>query len=203
MKNLLFILFSFLALSGSAQHFTMRRAELVEEANSHIRNIKNGVVLVRLHTQENKIKHFLKYDNYEAAQAVRREQVEKNKAIFTAFKEVFDFTKLYFFYSHHSAQVKEGDFSTGFLLNDAMEEDPRVFLPEGVPVYIIDVGDVYFDNFGTHMKGMVVMNQQFEPLENPFPYYIRKRSGLKILERSDVDMVAKLNENLHEFYQSY
>lgn len=186
----------------SAQNFSMRDSASVAQAKFHINNLKKGVVLVRLHTQENKIKHYLKYDNRKAAMNVQREQTEKNKKIFLAFKGYFDFTEVYFFYSHHSERVKERDFDAGFFLNDQMEEDPTVQLRDTDNVYVIDVGDVFFDSFGTHMKGMVVMTTDFKPLEKPFPYYVRKRAGLKILERSNAELVEKLNEELHAYYNS-
>jgi hypothetical protein len=191
-----------LSLLSSAQNFSMRDSASVAHAQNHISNLKKGIVLVRLHTQENKIKHFLKYDNRKAAMNVQREQTEKNKQLFLAFNSFFDFTDVYFFYSHHSDKVKERNFNAGYFLNDRMEEDPTVKLKDTSNVYVIDVGDVFFDSFGTHMKGMVMMTTNFKPLEKPFPYYVRRRSGLKILERTDAELVEKFNEELHQYYNA-
>lgn len=182
-----------------AQPMSTFDSSAVQIARKHIHQLKNGVALVRLHTQENKIKHYLKYGNRRAAMNAQQEQSEKNKRVFEAFNAFFDFTEVYFFYSHHSNQVKNREFDAGYFLNSNMEEDPTVNLSNTNYVYVIDVGDVFFDSFGTHMKGIVLMTTDFKPLEKPFPYYVRRRAGLKILERSDAELVQKLNEDLHDF----
>ena len=194
-----FSIFVLLNIVSSAQPLATLDSSAVQIARKHLRQLKSGVVLVRLHTQENKIKHYLKYGNRRAAMKAQQEQSEKNKRVFEAFNAFFDFTEVYFFYSHHSTQVKNREFDAGYFLNGEMEEDPTVSLSNTKYVYVIDVGDVFFDSFGTHMKGIVVMTTDFKPLEKPFPYYVRRRAGLKILERSDAELVQKLNEELHDF----
>ena len=186
-----------------AAQFTLKSEEALQEAVRHIQQMHNGAVLIRLHTQEHAIRYYHERGDYDSEARIRDKQREINTEIALAFRSVFDFSKIYFFYSHHSDKVDQGELDAGYFLNEDLEEDPSIKLDSALPVYVIDLGDVFFDTFGSSMKGLVVMNQSFEPLKRPFPYLVRKRSGLKILERSVLDVVTKLNENLNVFYGAH
>lgn len=189
--------------TGFAQNHPIYNDSNLLTAEQHIQQMKEGIVLVRLHTNENTIRHYVNYGNYDAAREERIEQAERNRQIFLAFNTAFDFTNAMFFYSNQSEAVKARDFEEVYFLDKEMKPDPTLTVPKGKPIYIVDVGDVYFESFQTHMEGIVVMTNDFSPLRKPFPYHVRKRSGLKILERTDLEMVEKLNEELHSFYNSF
>ncbi len=193
---------SFLHIQVTAQ-FTLKSDTELNEAVNHIQQMHHGAVLIRLHTQEHAIRYYHERGDYDSEARIREKQREINTEIALAFRGVFDFSKMYFFYSHHSDEVEQGKLDAGFFVNENLEEDPSIKLDSSLPVYVIDLGDVFFDTFGSSMKGLVVMNQSFEPLKKPFPYIVRKRSGLKILERSVLDVVTKLNENLNTFYGAH
>ncbi len=53
-----------------------------------------------------------------------------------------------------------------------------------------------------HQNGLAVLNAQFEPLESPFPYYV-KRSGGFFIKRTDTDMAIMLNNQFQSFYNKY
>lgn len=204
MKSLIVTLFScfFIFLGVFAQNKTAKNTEAYNAAIAHIQKLKRSVILVRLHTQENKIKHYLKYGNVQVAQQVRAEQDMKNREIVFAFRQRFNFAPVYFFYSHESDLVREKNFKEMALLNTDFELVDNVTIDTS-KVYLIDVGDIYFPSFGSHMKGLAVLDDAFVPLKKPFPYYVRKRSGLKILERTYDQLVLKLNDNLVDFYSNY
>lgn len=204
MKSLAVLLLStfFMFQGVFAQIKSDKIDESLATAIAHIQQLKRSVVLVRLPTQENKIKHYIKYGKPDVAKKVRAEQDEENREIVFAFEQRFSFTQVYFFYSHQSEFIRDRNFSELALMNSDLELVENVNIDTS-RLYLIDIGDVFFPSFGTHMKGLAVLNRDFVPLEKPFPYYVRKRSGLKILERTYDQLVLKLNDNLVDFYANY
>jgi len=91
----------------------------------------------------------------------------------------------------------------GLLIGKNLELDTSIAVPNNVPVYVIDVGDIYFEAYGGHFDGMIVMNDQMVPLKKPFPYYVRKRSGIAIVKRSYLDMVLIMQRELEQFYKEF
>lgn len=170
-------------------------------AYTQIKEIKKGIILVRLHTDEVVVNKMKELHQKNLLKAKLQEIKEHNTAIYTAFLSGFTFTEIRFFYSRNTDQIKQGNYD-GLLLNERLEEDALITIPLNVPVYIIDVGDIYFEAFGGHFEGMVVMNQDFTPLKKPFPFYVRRRSGIAIIKRSDLDMVAYLQSHFDAFYTS-
>ncbi|MGB0805084.1 MAG: hypothetical protein ACPGRC_00250 [Salibacteraceae bacterium] len=170
------------------------------EAYSHIQNLKKGVLLVRLHSQDAmiaKMKHF----RQDVARVKKIKEIhEKNKETYLAFSSVYDFSDLRFFNGRDSKKVRDGDYSNIFL-DDNLEIDTSIKIPQNVPVYVLDVGDIFFPNMSGHQEGVIIMNTIMEPLKKPFPYYVRKRSGMAIIKRTDLDMAVILNNSLKTFYK--
>ncbi len=198
MKNIASLtLFLWMALGVVAQTAKDKRAA-AEEA---VVQMRSGYILVRLHTRKNAIEALLHMGNEEGANNVRLQQEKVNREIQQAFRQHFRFCEVRFFYSDDSRFIKNGEFR-GHLLNDSLQRDTSIAIDTAKPVFVVDIGDVYFPAFGSHMLGLVVMNDQFEPLEKPFPYFVRKRSGLFFLRRTNTDMVMILQRNLMHFYQA-
>ncbi len=170
-----------------------------QKAYNHIRNIKKGVVLVRLHTDDAVVEQMRKMRQHKTLKRKLAEIEQKNKDIYKALNTAYTFGEIRFFYARNSKEVKEGKYQNIFLGSD-LNIDTTITIPKNVPVYILDVGDIYFDAISGHMEGVVVMNNQFKPLEKPFPFYVRKRSGMAIIERTDLDIAMLLNKNFEEFY---
>jgi len=168
-------------------------------AFSHIRSLKQGVLLVRLHTNEHSIEALEQRGRHRDAQKLRDQQRKENLEIIRSFRYLFSFCEVRFFLSYYSYEVAN-DYYEGIFVNDSLELDSSITIPTNEHIYIADFGDVHFQAFGSSVEGVVVMDRHFEALERPFPYYVRKRSGLTVVKRSDGDMVKVLQENLSEFY---
>lgn len=172
-----------------------------QKAYNHIRNIKKGVVLVRLHTDDAVVAQMKKLQQHRTLRKKQAEIEKSNTEIYKALTAAYDFSEIRFFYARDSKKVSEGDYEKIFLNSD-LELDPTITIPQNVPVYVLDVGDIYFDAISGHMEGVVVMTNQFKALEKPFPFYVRKRSGMAIIKRTDIDIAMILNKNLQEFYNT-
>lgn len=168
-------------------------------AYNHIQNLKKGVLLVRLHTQDALIAK-MKFYHQDVARKKKIEEIyQNNKSAFAAFSAAYKFSEIRFFFGRDSKKVRENDFSNIFI-NADLEMDTNITVPENMPVYVLDVGDIFFPNMSGHQEGVVVMNTNMEPLTKPFPYYVRKRSGMAIIKRTDLDLAVILNDKLTAYY---
>lgn len=180
-------------------HFSFMDVNPEQKAYNHIRNIKKGVVLVRLHTDDAVVEQMRKLSQQKTLKRKLAEIEKKNSEIYKALNTAYTFGEIRFFYARNSKDVREGNFE-GIFLGADLTIDSSITIPQNVPIYILDVGDIYFDAISGHMEGVVVMNNEFKPLEKPFPFYVRKRSGMAIIKRTDLDIAMLLNKNFEEFY---
>ena len=169
-------------------------------AYKHIQNLKNGVVLVRMHTDDAIVAQMKKMHENKSLKAKLKEIEDRNKEIYAAFKSGYTFTPVYFFYGRDSKKVMDKNYANIFI-GDELKIDSSIVLPANKPVYIVDVGDIYFEAFGGHFDGMIVMDHTISPLTRPFPYYVRRRSGMVILKRTYLEMVLILQTKLEDFYK--
>lgn len=195
--SFLTLLFSLLSTVLFAQKRYM--VDSYDSSFYHIKQLKTAQVIVRLKTNENSIYYLKAQGRHHDADYLRRKQLKKNKEIADAFQQMFTFTDFKFFYSTHSLNVKNG-FYEGIFLNDSLESDESIALKDTSNLYIIDVGDVYFPSFGTHLEGIVIMDKNFKVLAKPFPYYVRKRSGFFLFRRTYSEIVKIFNTQLLDFY---
>ena len=191
-----FIIFLFLLIPLAA----ISQYEAKPIAYNHIQNLKSGVLLVRLHTDEVIIAQMKKRQQHKLLKSKLQEIEARNKEIYMAFSSGYTFTQVYFFYGKDSEKVMAKNFSNIFIGED-LKIDTSIVLPANKPVYVVDVGDIYFEAFGGHFDGMIVMDEQIKPLEKPFPYYVRRRSGMPILKRSYLEMVLILQKEFEGFYK--
>ena len=112
----------------------------------------------------------------------------------------YNFSEIRFFFGRESAKVKGGQYENVFL-DSSLSIDNSITVPLDVPIYILDVGDIYFPHMSGHQEGMILLDAQFNPLEKPFPYYVRKRSGMAIIKRTDLEMGILLNDRLEAYFK--
>jgi|GEM_PF-586603 len=184
-------------LNGERRKPSYRRLKRLH-AIEDIEAMKRGNVLVRLKTSQPKIDALKKVGKTEKAEHTAKEQREENLEIVKAFREEFNFTDVYFFYSHQSEKVKNNDLKKIFL-SDNLELDTSIYADESKAVYIIELANIepdtnqvfseyrnkisgsfeqqrvptYHGSPNHSFKGFVVKNQRFEQLLRPFPYYSR------------------------------
>ena len=167
-------------------------------SKAQIQELKEGVLLVRLKTSQPKIDALRKVGFEKKASKVEQYQLEQNKAILNAFKEKYDFSKVQFFYSYNSNNIRKGTFN-GIFLNENLEVDSSIIIDSSTYIYTAELANIEQDtakflydyhssvdgNFtekrtpmyygGTNLsfKSIVVKDNQFNQLCRPFPYYSR------------------------------
>ena len=167
-------------------------------AADHILNLKDGVLLVRLQTSEKRITALENSGHTQEAADARREQQVKNNLIVKAFSVYYDFTEVYFFYADQSSSVKERKWD-GILFSKYM--DPlREDAIGDKPVYVLASSGAGLKNLGSDQIGFGMLDSEMTSLDKPFPYYITKKTGSKIFEKSYAEMVQLYQIKLVDFH---
>ena len=192
---LIFLCFHLSAFSQATEQGSNRKV-----AYEQINTLKNSVLLVRLHTDEAIVAEMKKKGQNKLLKEKLKELKAQNKEAYMAFTTNYTFTSVYFFYARTSDSIRNRELKNIFIGPD-LKVDTSISLPSDQSIFIIDVGDIYFEAFAGHFEGMIVMDDQFVPLKKPFPYYVRKRSGFAIVKRSDVSMVQIFQRKFEEFLE--
>lgn len=163
-----------------------------EVASQNIQNLKNGALIVRLKTAENKINALKKVGREKEAEEAAKKQYLENQEIYTAFKTIYNFSPVYFFYSSSSNNILLEKYK-GNLLNEKLEVDTTINVTEQY-IYISE-----FDNTpGTGLSALVIKNKKFELLEKPFPFYVKGYDLFPVFRRHKSDMISIMNGKLHK-----
>lgn len=198
----------------------------IDQLNSErqIKQLKNGFLLVRLHTRQPLIDALNANNRQEEAKQIEIEQRNKNVEIMQAFRLYFDFCPAYFFYSNDSEKIKEGSVDAVTYIDSTGARNEDIKLP-GQTFYIAEFALVEKDtatfqdkpylvetengleqrnrtegggNFG--FEALVFKSAQFYQLRRPFPYYSRTLQSLPIFRRSFKRVIQRANEALHYYY---
>ncbi|MFC5269362.1 hypothetical protein [Adhaeribacter terreus] len=181
------------------------------QARTHIQNLKNGVLLVRLRTSEKAIISLEKAGNEQMAATLRRRQEAENKRLIAAFQQHFKFCPVYFFLSSYSDKIKSGDYKGSFV-NENLELTAAPEIADR-NYYVAEITDLEqyrpepddlnsSNNAEVSFKALVVRDNDFHQLNKPFPYFIKASQNIPPRKRSEPEMVELLNGNLVSFYKS-
>ncbi|MEX0965693.1 MAG: hypothetical protein WD077_00515 [Bacteroidia bacterium] len=205
---ILFILIA-AALGQSCSSTTMlelslnedRRDSLEKAAVMHIRQLKQGTLLVRLPAGSTSVKA-LKSLTGQRGRIDAKEMAEINKRVIDIFHENYDFSSVLFFQSGRSRDFLSGNYENLFLKRTLEPVDTPPVLSG--PVYILDIDYVRLQGLERTVDGMQMMDGNFRILSAPFPYFVKYNTpSLKSGEpawRSFAETVQKLDQNLTEFY---
>lgn len=216
------------------------RERIKKEGIRQINRLKEGVLLVRLKTSQNKIKALEKVGLKERALQTAEHQKQQNLKIVNAFRKHYAFSEVQFFYSHNTKTVKEKNLKNIFL-DDSLNIDSSIKIQEK-PYLIAEYAQIEQDtarfyshseleivgnfqavmvdryegstNFG--FRALVIRNENFEQMVEPFPYYsrfsyqrLRKQPEealfifplvATLITPSFDDAVKKLNWKLNKYY---
>lgn len=187
MKKHITLIFLLLAcFTGFAQ------SEL-SKAKEDLHQMKNGVLLIRLFTNDAKISGLEAAGKTTEAQKAAEIQNRENKDIILSFSQVFKFCPVFFFYSSDSEDIRNGNFEgkvfdSSLSLIDPSEIKGTIFTGEFSET----------ENLG--IEGLIIMDAQLFPLEAPFPFYQRKHTLLGLVTLTKSRMVHRLNNKLRDTY---
>lgn len=204
---------------GTAQEEQSAREIRYEKARGMVKELKEGILIVRLPSEQKKIQELerlaaleessnnMKKQYKKSIKTIIKDRDESNKALVAAFSSVYDFSEVLFFYDTASVAIKEGR-QTGFV-NSSLKEDPTINL-NNKAFYVLRQGGLDAST-STGLDAIVVMDNQFVDLQRPFPYYVRIRGFMQVFkkifspgkgsERTAIELVERLNEQLWVFYE--
>lgn len=169
-----------------------------DHARERIMSLHDGVLLVRLQTRSKSIETIRERGMVEKADQMQAELKEKNEEIIHAFEKEYDFSRVFFFQIEDSKAITEGDYSEVAFFDFQRDTiDPDL----GQTYFLTaEFGRVQSDATDSGFGALIIMNDQFVQLQDPFPSYTRTFETLFFLRRDAKMVVRKMNENLHYFY---
>jgi len=207
--------------SKKASQRSQSRALMKEQ----IKLLKEGVLLIRLQTQNNSITALNEANQYRLASKIKEKQEKKNRKIVAAFRKNFTFCPVYFFTSNYSINILSKHTNEIIFLNDSLQPDTSVklnsakFLTAEFGIIDRDTAKYYSDYYyyrgkrGTEYKNIYysgpdmgfealkIMSDRFVQLKNPFPFKVRTFSSLPVIRRKPSKTVRRMNKKLLKFYQ--
>ncbi len=160
---------------------------------AQIKMLKNGALLIRLKTSENKINGLIRMGNTAGAENIKQQQYKENKIIADLFKKNFTFCKFYFFYSNQSHLVSAGKLN-GILMNANLEVDSSYVGTDFL------IGE-FSESENNKIPGFISMDKNMEQLKKPFPFLVKQGYiGDSKLVKEEV--IIKYDRQLNTFYNS-
>jgi hypothetical protein len=219
MKNILIALLFLVPVALFAQ---TKQEIAKEQAVEQIKQMKSGVLLVRLYDKHKVVEALKEKGMVKRAEAIAKKQEVLNKEIAASFKG-FNFCKVYFFYSGHSVHLingelekvdlyeddlilaKESKITTKYVIADfgMMSDEPetRTETKQKPESGISEKKTYKGTNTSTSIKTMYLRNSDLTMMGRPFPYYVRFHPS-PIKKRTYQEVVDKMNEQLNDFYSS-
>ena len=175
----------------------------------HISQLHDGVLLVRLPSNRNKLQAIdkalqndsLKESSRDKLEALRRltvEETQQTQSVYTsAFKDYFSFCEVYFFIDHDTRAILEGQKNP--MLQDLASEAPD--LKRGTSRYILSIGQ----SPERQLDGLIILDEDLKPIDKPFPRTVLT-TGLAALlasfssEPEEFIYVERLDKRLHKYY---
>lgn len=211
-----------LIFNSSAQKKVSLKKQRKIVAAKQINELKNGVLFVRLKTKQKTIEAMKKSGKESLAKKTAYKLKNRNLIITKSFKNYFDFCPVYFFYSSDSKHVRNNNLDSIIFLNDDLSTNKSITITNPT-IFIAEFGNIEPNqtityqstshvpatekrntyNGGTNFsfKAVVIKDEMFNQLQDPFPYYQRESSGLKE-EKHIKGALLALNARLHKFYKN-
>lgn len=187
-------------------------------------DLKEGSLLVILHSRQNQIDTLKNMERSEEAVKIQKLQSEKNKAIIQAFHENFNFCPVLFFMNNQAIDLIENGADAVTFVNDSLQEDSSIH-PASKYFLVAEFGNMHMDtakyfnwyHLSTQDTGawrkpyyyststfdyqaFIFESPQLIQLKRPFPYFVMiTETERKILLLDSI--VTKADRRLKSFYQ--
>ncbi|MCX6274860.1 MAG: hypothetical protein NTV09_06605 [Bacteroidetes bacterium] len=187
-------------------------------------DLKEGSLLVMLHSRQNQIDTLKNMERSEEAVSIQKKQSEKNKAIIKGFHKHFDFCPVYFFMNTQANDLIEKGADSVTFLNDSLKQDTSIRLTSkyflvaefgnmqmdtakyynGDRLSTQDTGawrkPYYYSTSTFDYQAFIFESPQLVQLKSPFPYFVMiTETERKILLLDSI--VTKADRRLKYFYQ--
>lgn len=149
------------------------------KAKEMLQQLKNGALIIRIPSNQNKIKALTELANKAEASEVERERAASllestqnetaaaSVIIQTTFANFFKFTQCYFMFDKDTDQLSKGE-RQGYLLDEQLQYSSTITLDVD-HFFVLDIG--YTDPANSARSyALIIKDQGFKELTAPFPY---------------------------------
>lgn len=178
-----------------------------------INKLKEGALIVKLKTNQLAIDALIKQGKQDLALKKKLEMFAINKTIMLAFKDNYNFSKLYFMFSNYSDSLLNGK-RTNLFLDTNLKIDPTLELKENYYL-VIEKDFIYNSSIGFVKEdsakfvresgnpeidvAFVIKNKFGFQLHRPFPFFIEYYSMYsKILTGRKFDFPIRVYKDIHQ-----
>ncbi|MEZ5040749.1 MAG: hypothetical protein R2828_12670 [Saprospiraceae bacterium] len=174
-NRLALVVITLFFIGGSS--ITAQNAET--KAKAMLQQLKNGALIIRIPSNQNKIKALTELTNKAEATVVERERAAsllestqnetaaESVIIQATFANFFKFTQCYFMYDKDTDQLSKGE-KQGYFLDEQLQYSSTVTLDVD-HFFVLDIG--YTDPANSARSyALIIKDQGFKELTAPFPY---------------------------------
>lgn len=198
------VLFFLLPLMSFCQDMPYNK----DVALRQISDLKEGALIVRLKTNDKSVAAYRNNGKPEIADRIEEERARQNLKIISAFRNYFDFSRVYFIYASSTNDFLKG--KRDVFLNDSLQPDKKIKLKEDYYLfaeYGVLIANMQQDGSrgsGTRWteesanpssnSALFITDTTLAQLQEPFPF-----AQVVLLENYH-KAVDRLNSALHRFY---
>ena len=202
-------------INREAENFSPNQRKM--QARQHIKSLKNGVLIVRLKTNDKALKKLERILNNPATKEKNKQRIRErtmpdlkasaetlNNKLIRAFAEGYDFSALYFMPDTCTNALQNKLPLT--CLTDANDNVVSGEAIQDKTIFLADFSELENDKT-SRIKGLMISNKESERLMPPFPYFQRsggvfvKLSSSTINSKDALKMVKRWNKKLHDFFE--
>ena len=150
-----------------------------------IKDLKAGVLIIRLPTLQRKIEELTRLSESEKLSKGQRKRYGKllrqameerdrdRKAYMDAFNELYTFSEVLYTSDTSTLTLKRG-VESGYFLNEQMEVEPSISIA-GRPYFIMKMGTIQQKDNLSGVEAALILNRDFELMRSPFPFYAKTK----------------------------
>ncbi len=185
-----------------------------QRAYQAIQELKNGVLILRLNSEKEKLEKIeimIQSTTLEAKDRARLERISKetiwvrdqqNTALVKAFRKFYSFSDVLFLFDFNVPELKSPG-SKPLFLNDLLETDSSKNLADR-PYYIVSFGRRLNSPTASEVEGLLVVDKNIVEMEKPFPFFVNQVKSLFQPPHSESyyqKLLTKFNRALSRFYE--
>ena len=173
----------------------VKKVNKKQEVFSELTNLKNGILLVKLNSYQNKINAYLNSGNTEKADYFTKIQNSENKMFVKLFNQFYDFSNVAYFKSEHTDSILQGKYNNVLFGADwkpisvlTIDDSNKVFIAAfgDIPLdtvirysgYEYDFSDdingkreVFYGGTEINTEALVIYDRKMQAKKKPFPYF--------------------------------
>ncbi len=209
---------SFLFLFTVTSTWSQTKDDRAELAKQTITQLKDGALLIRLSSKSQTLELLRERGYPKRADHIEKVQAEKNKEIVKAYSTI-GFTKVYFFYSEHSENVRNGNLE-GILLDTALNKvtganikhyvvgatgplpknyEYKESNDDNTPANVTEK-KTYGGGSNLSILSFYLMDKNFDLLPDPFPNHQRYHPVI-LTTLTHEEVAEKIDEKLVKYYE--